>query len=49
MSDVKIYDVKPAIAMQAHITAETYKTMYQQQFSLWENTVNQSVITITSL
>ena len=29
MSDVKIYDVKPAIAMQAHITAETYKTMYQ--------------------
>jgi acetyl-CoA synthetase len=29
MSDVKIYDVKPAIAMQAHITTETYKTMYQ--------------------
>ena len=29
MSDIKIYDVKPAIAMQAHITAETYKTMYQ--------------------
>ncbi len=29
MSDVKIYDVKPAIAMQAHITAATYKTMYQ--------------------
>ncbi len=29
MSDVKIYDVKPAIAVQAHITAATYKTMYQ--------------------
>jgi len=29
MSDVKIYDVKPAIAAQAHITAESYKTMYQ--------------------
>ena len=29
MSDVKIYDVKPAIAVQAHINAETYKTMYQ--------------------
>ncbi|MEI6333993.1 MAG: acetate--CoA ligase [Methylococcaceae bacterium] len=29
MSDVKIYDVKPAIAAQAHITAATYKTMYQ--------------------
>ncbi|UOA08678.1 acetate--CoA ligase [Methylobacter sp. S3L5C] len=29
MSDFKIYDVKPAMAAQAHITAETYKTMYQ--------------------
>ena len=29
MSDVKIYDVKPAIAAQAHITAANYKTMYQ--------------------
>ena len=29
MSDVKIYDVKPAIAAQAHITTATYKTMYQ--------------------
>ncbi|MEY3288634.1 MAG: acetate--CoA ligase [Pseudomonadota bacterium] len=29
MSDVKIYEVKPAIAGQAHITAETYKTLYQ--------------------
>jgi len=29
MSDVKIYDVKPGIAARAHITAETYKTLYQ--------------------
>ncbi len=34
MSDVKIYDVKPDIAAQAHISAETYKTMYQ--FSIAE-------------
>ena len=34
MSDVKIYDVKPDIAAQAHINAETYKTMYQ--FSIAE-------------
>ena len=30
MSDVKIYDVKPDIAAQAHISAETYKTLYQR-------------------
>ena len=30
MSDVKIYDVKPDIAAQAHITTETYKTMYKR-------------------
>jgi acetyl-CoA synthetase len=30
MSDVKIYDVKPDIAALAHITAETYKALYQR-------------------
>ncbi|HEY8034864.1 MAG TPA: acetate--CoA ligase [Methylobacter sp.] len=30
MSDVKIYDIKPEIAAKAHITAETYKTLYQR-------------------
>ncbi|MFZ2169903.1 MAG: acetate--CoA ligase [Methylococcaceae bacterium] len=30
MSDVKIYDVNPDIAAQAHINAETYKKMYQR-------------------
>ncbi len=30
MSDVKIYDVKPGIAAQAHINAESYKTLYQR-------------------
>ena len=29
MSDVKIYDVKPDIAAQAHISTEVYKAMYQ--------------------
>jgi acetyl-CoA synthetase len=29
MSGVKIYDVKPEIAVQAHINAESYKTLYQ--------------------
>ncbi len=30
MSDVKIYDVKPDIAVRAHISAETYKTQYRR-------------------
>ncbi|WAK00747.1 acetate--CoA ligase [Methylobacter sp. YRD-M1] len=30
MSDVKIYDVQPEIAARAHITAETYKSLYQR-------------------
>lgn len=30
MSDVKVYDVKPEIAARAHITADTYKTLYQR-------------------
>ncbi|MDD5461799.1 MAG: acetate--CoA ligase [Methylococcales bacterium] len=30
MSDVKIYDVKPDIAAQAHISNEIYKAMYQR-------------------
>jgi len=30
MSDVKIYDVKSGIVAHAHITAETYKAMYQR-------------------
>ncbi len=29
MSDDKYYDVKPTIAAQAHITAKTYRAMYQ--------------------
>ncbi len=33
MSDVKIYDVKPDIAASAHITAETYKFMYQRSIN----------------
>ena len=30
MSDVKIYDVKPEIAISAHINAENYQTLYKQ-------------------
>ncbi|MCL7419453.1 MAG: acetate--CoA ligase [Methylobacter sp.] len=30
MTDVKIYDIKPEIAARAHISAETYKTLYQR-------------------
>ena len=33
MSDVKIYDVKPEIAVKAHITADTYKTLYQHSIA----------------
>ncbi|MCK9394884.1 MAG: acetate--CoA ligase [Methylobacter sp.] len=33
MSDLKIYDIKPEIADQAHITAETYKTLYQRSIA----------------
>jgi len=33
MSDVKVYDVKPSIAARAHITAETFKTMYQRSIN----------------
>lgn len=48
MSDVKIYDVKPAIAMQAHITAETYKTMYQSSIdepeTFWAEQAEQFLV-----
>jgi acetyl-CoA synthetase len=30
MSDVKIYDVKPEIAISAHINAKNYQTLYKQ-------------------
>jgi acetyl-CoA synthetase len=30
MTDVKIYDIKTEIAARAHISAETYKTLYQR-------------------
>lgn len=33
MSDLKIYDIKPEIAAQAHITAATYKTLYQRSIA----------------
>ncbi|MDD5413166.1 MAG: acetate--CoA ligase [Methylobacter sp.] len=33
MSDVKIYAVKPEVAVKAHITADTYKTMYQHSIA----------------
>jgi len=33
MSDEKIYDVKPDISAFAHITSETYKTMYQHSIN----------------
>ncbi|HEY8158941.1 MAG TPA: acetate--CoA ligase [Methylobacter sp.] len=33
MSDDKIYDIKPEIAAKAHITAETYKTLYQRSIA----------------
>jgi acetyl-CoA synthetase len=33
MSEQKIYDIKPEIAAKAHITAETYKTLYQRSIA----------------
>ncbi|EGW20531.1 acetate--CoA ligase [Methylobacter tundripaludum] len=33
MSDVKIYDIKPDIAANAHITAESYKALYQRSIA----------------
>ncbi len=33
MSDHKIYDIKPEIADQAHITAASYKTLYQRSIA----------------
>ena len=33
MSDLKIYDIKPEIAQQAHISAATYKTLYQRSIA----------------
>jgi len=33
MSDVKIYDIKPDIAANAHISAETYKALYQRSIA----------------
>jgi acetyl-CoA synthetase len=48
MSDVKIYDVKPVIAMQAHITAATYKTMYQSSIdepeTFWAEQAEQFLV-----
>jgi len=48
MSDVKIYDVKPDIAALAHITAETYKTMYQRSIeepeAFWAQQAEQFLV-----
>ncbi|MGZ5030000.1 MAG: acetyl-coenzyme A synthetase N-terminal domain-containing protein, partial [Methylobacter sp.] len=33
MSDEKIYGIKPDIAAKAHISAETYKTLYQRSIA----------------
>ncbi len=33
MSDAKIYDIKPEIAAQAHITAANYNTLYQRSIA----------------
>ena len=33
MSDSKIYNIKPEIAAQTHITSETYKTLYQRSIT----------------
>ncbi|MDO9140718.1 MAG: acetate--CoA ligase, partial [Methylobacter sp.] len=33
MSDLKIYDIKPEIAAQAHITAANYNTLYQRSIA----------------
>ncbi len=48
MSDVKIYDVKPDIAAKAHITAETYKTLYQRSIeepeAFWAEQAEQFLV-----
>ena len=48
MSDVKIYDVKPEIAAQAHINAETYKTLYQRSIeepeAFWAEQAEQFLV-----
>ena len=48
MSDVKIYDVKPDIAAQAHINAETYKTLYQRSIeepeAFWAEQAEQFLV-----
>ncbi len=33
MADSKIYDIKPEIAAQTHITSKTYKTLYQHSIA----------------
>lgn len=48
MSDVKIYDVKPGIVAHAHITAETYKGMYQRSIekpeAFWAEQAEQFLV-----
>jgi len=48
MSDVKIYDVKPEIAAQAHINAESYKTLYQRSIeepeTFWAEQAEQFLV-----
>ena len=48
MSDVKIYDVKPDIAAQAHITAESYKALYQRSIeepeAFWAEQAEQFLV-----
>jgi len=48
MSDVKIYDVKPDIAAHAHISAETYKTLYQRSIdepeAFWAEQAEQFLV-----
>lgn len=48
MSDVKIYDVKPEIAAQAHINAEIYKTLYQRSIekpeTFWAEQAEQFLV-----
>ncbi len=48
MSDVKIYDVKPGIVAHAHITAETYKAMYQRSIekpeAFWAEQAEQFLV-----
>ncbi|MDD5322655.1 MAG: acetate--CoA ligase [Methylococcales bacterium] len=48
MPDVKIYDVKPDIAALAHISAETYKTLYQRSIeepeAFWADQAEQFLL-----